>query len=259
MAFYHRNDFCFRIISVYEETHTEQTKIPPSQSTRLIVYLRAGALSRIGVGTHEHPLANVNMVLLPRETAMYRRGESERAVVVELEILVKEPTEAELITTPKMGAILPIFSKLLLEWESRRQGFLLRSHHMLYGAMIRLSHYDEPLGKESRFGVVADGVRYFQRSFESRDCSIEEAARLCNVSERYFRKLFSEIYGVPPTRFLRELRIKRACELLCEGDLSMAEIAERSGFDDPKYFCRVFKEIMNSTPSAYARLVKEKH
>ena len=258
MAFYHRNDFCFHILNVYEEMHAEQTKLTPAQSTRLVVYLRAGALSRITVDTREYALANVNMILLPRDAVMYRRGEAERAIVVELELLGKEPSEPELITTPKIGAVLPLFSKLLLEWESRRQGFVLRAHHLLYGAMIRLSHYDEPVGKETRFGVVADGVRYFQQSFDRRDCTIEEAARLCNVSERYFRKLFAEIYGLPPARFLRELRIKRACELLYEGELSMAEVAERAGFDDPKYFCRVFKEIMNTTPTAYARLVKEK-
>ena len=62
---------------------------------------------------------------------------------------------------------------------------------------------------------------------------------------------------MPPARFLRELRIKRACELLAEGTLSMAEVALKAGFDDPKYFCRVFREIMNTTPTAYARLVKE--
>lgn len=258
MAFYHRNDFCFRILGVCEEEHMEQTKLSPSNHTRLIVYLRQGALSRIGVGAKEYPLSNVNLVLLPRDTVLYRRGEPERAVVIDLEILGKQPTEAELITTPKIGAVLPLFSKLKMEWEGRRQGYLLRAHHLLYGAMLRLSHYDEPAGKESQFNVVADGVRYFQKSFAERDCTIEEAARLCNVSERYFRKLFTAVYGLPPARFLRELRIKRACELLSEGAHTMAEVAEGAGFEDPKYFCRVFREIMNTTPTAYARLVKEK-
>lgn len=257
MAFYHRNDFSFRILKIRKEEHREQTKLSPAAHPRLIVYLRPGALSRIGVGAQEYALSNVNMVLLPSDTVLYRRGEAEYALVIELEIFGKEPSEPELIMTPKIGAILPLFSKLLSEWESRRQGYLLRAHHLLYGAMLKLSHYDEPAGKETHFGVVADGVRYFQRSFDRRDCTIEEAARLCNVSERYFRKLFSDIYGLPPARFLRELRIKRACELLAEGTLSMAEVALKAGFDDPKYFCRVFREIMNTTPTAYARLVKE--
>ncbi len=254
MAFYHREDFCFRILSVREEKHREQHKIEPQEVAKLIIYLHTGALSRIQIDSEESTLSNVNMVLLPKGRAYSRRGEVEQAIVVELDILGKEPTRAECITTPKISSLVPMFSKLALEWQGRRQGYRLRAHRLLYDIFEKLSHYDEPSGRDIQFNIVSNGVRYFQTNFCEFDCSITEAARLSGVSERYFRKLFTDIYGIAPTHYLRELRIKRACELLAEGGMSISDIALSCGFDDAKYFSRVFREIMNTTPTHYARL-----
>ena len=54
-----------------------------------------------------------------------------------------------------------------------------------------------------------------------------------------------------PVDFIKQMRIKKALKLLDEGGLSIAEVAYRVGFSDPKYFSRCFKAEMNITPSQY--------
>ena len=54
--------------------------------------------------------------------------------------------------------------------------------------------------------------------------------------------------GCTVTRFVRETRINAACRLLSETALSVAEVGELVGFDDPGYFHRVFRAVKGVTP-----------
>jgi LacI family transcriptional regulator len=49
------------------------------------------------------------------------------------------------------------------------------------------------------------------------------------------------------------VRLKRACELLAESDLSLADIAERTGFKHQEYLGAVFKARLHKTPGAYRK------
>jgi transcriptional regulator GlxA family with amidase domain len=57
--------------------------------------------------------------------------------------------------------------------------------------------------------------------------------------------------GITPQDLLREARIKRACQLLQTTDKTVAEIAYASGFTDPKYFSRCFKQSTGQSPTEY--------
>ncbi len=75
----------------------------------------------------------------------------------------------------------------------------------------------------------------------------------CNISEVYFRKLFTKHFGISPKQFIIDLRIQRAKQLLSEGVLSVAAISEQCGFSNPYHFCRLFKQRTGITPSEYRK------
>ena len=52
------------------------------------------------------------------------------------------------------------------------------------------------------------------------------------------------------------LKIRKACELLDQTELTVQEIAVAIGYDDPYYFSRIFKKIQGVSPSAYRQSVK---
>ena len=54
--------------------------------------------------------------------------------------------------------------------------------------------------------------------------------------------------------YLTELRIQKACELLDNSDLRIAEIASRVGYDDKLYFSRIFRQHTGLPPTAYRTL-----
>lgn len=71
------------------------------------------------------------------------------------------------------------------------------------------------------------------------------------ISPNYFSSLFSKNNGTTFTQYLLELRIRKAASLLEDADAPIDQIAESVGFNDTRYFYRIFKRIMAMTPSEY--------
>lgn len=65
-----------------------------------------------------------------------------------------------------------------------------------------------------------------------------------------FRKI-KALTGMPPSDFIREFRMKKACALLESGKFKVAEVAYSVGFQDVKYFGKVFKSQMGKSPTDY--------
>lgn len=73
-------------------------------------------------------------------------------------------------------------------------------------------------------------------------------AAMCHQSEGRFAHAFKESTGVPPKRYLLEIKIDAAAQLLSTTTLSVAEIARAVGVEDVNYFSRLFKRFTGKTP-----------
>ncbi len=91
---------------------------------------------------------------------------------------------------------------------------------------------------------------FLQENFR-KEISLEETAQFCNLSTFYFSKIFKEHKKQNFINYLTEIRINEAKKLLKETNLSMREISSDIGYRDPNYFTRVFKRVVNYSPSDY--------
>ena len=94
-------------------------------------------------------------------------------------------------------------------------------------------------------GSIAGG------NFDSEDIDESDLAEILNISPYYLSHIFKDTYGVNVIDYLNQVRIKKAKELLAEGEDSVKQIAFETGFTDPNYFCRIFKKYTGVTPSAF--------
>lgn len=85
---------------------------------------------------------------------------------------------------------------------------------------------------------------------------VDRLAEQMMVSPDYFTKMFRESIGKTPVEYINDLRIHRSLELLAEGESTMAEIAEETGFSNPNYFHKIFKQYMEMRPLAYRKLAR---
>lgn len=81
--------------------------------------------------------------------------------------------------------------------------------------------------------------------------SIEELAKLSNLSISSFNRKFKEDYKDTPRNYIQNQKILKAEELLSLSTLSVGQIAFECGFNDPLYFTRVFKKKNGHTPSEF--------
>ena len=83
------------------------------------------------------------------------------------------------------------------------------------------------------------------------DITLEEAASQCSLSSFYFSKLFKKSKKVTFIEFLTNRRIEEARKYLSKTNLSIKEISQRVGYNDPNYFTRVFKRVASTSPTSY--------
>ncbi|MPN56442.1 HTH-type transcriptional activator RhaS [bioreactor metagenome] len=82
---------------------------------------------------------------------------------------------------------------------------------------------------------------------------ISELAARAGVSTSHLNLLFRRQFGIGPQRYLNELRLSRARQLLANPYWSIAEVAGKSGFPDPNYFSRKFRALYRQTPQECRR------
>ena len=105
---------------------------------------------------------------------------------------------------------------------------------------------------KEKFGVISEGINYLEHD-EEQTLSIPEIAKLCNVSEIYFRKLFKEYSGMSPIKFRIKGKIEKAKIYLEYENMTVQEISDYLGFISPAYFTQQFKAIEGITPSEYKK------
>ena len=92
---------------------------------------------------------------------------------------------------------------------------------------------------------------YIEKNF-TKDIALGDMARLCHMSENYFSRMFGRVTGTTFPRYIADLRIARAKELLLAGGKVRA-VAYDVGYDDPAYFVRKFKQFTGMSPTEWQR------
>ena len=118
---------------------------------------------------------------------------------------------------------------------------------VFYNILHRLST------ESSVHNVILPAIRHIESSYQNPKLSNAELAEKCNISEVYFRKIFTETYKTTPKQFIVDIRINKAKQLLSDGFSKIGAIAEQCGFSNQFHFCRLFKEKTGLTPTEYMK------
>lgn len=94
-------------------------------------------------------------------------------------------------------------------------------------------------------------ISFTEKHLPDSDISIDDMAEHVAVSRSGLNRKLKQLTGISPGEFIKEARIKRACQLLSRSEKTINEIAFECGFTDPKYFSRVFKATTHKTPTEY--------
>jgi len=99
---------------------------------------------------------------------------------------------------------------------------------------------------------LAAAAAYLGAHFD-RPAAVDVPARLACLSKSRFHRVFKEAFGVSPAEYQIRLRMREAQKLLLFSDLSIAQIAERTGYADQFHFSRTFKRRFGQSPAPFRR------
>lgn len=107
----------------------------------------------------------------------------------------------------------------------------------------------QPKAADKRFlQQIADIV---EAHLEESEFDLDRLSKELNMSKSTLHRKMKAITGLTPLDFVRNIKMKQACRMLTEHELSISEIAYALGFTNPKYFTKCFKEEFGTTPTEY--------
>lgn len=128
-------------------------------------------------------------------------------------------------------------------------------YFLLLTLMIRLfankQIKENVLGNERR--AVRKAVAFIQRAYEQ-PISLSQLAAHVNLSRYYFLRVFEKEVGMPPHRYLENVRIRHAQRMIESGH-SLTNVAHDTGYSSQSHFTQRFKRVIGTTPGRYAQQI----
>ena len=99
--------------------------------------------------------------------------------------------------------------------------------------------------------LVRAATDYVEKNLDNADISVETMAEELGMSRVHLYKKLTAITDLTPSEFIRQIRLRHAEQLLSKSQLTVAEVAYKVGFNNPRYLSKYFKEMYGVMPSEY--------
>lgn len=105
--------------------------------------------------------------------------------------------------------------------------------------------------------LMSMAKEYILEHLDNDQLNLEQVSQYVGLSRIYFCKRFHQSEGISFSNYLKNIRIKRAKQLLEKKRMKISEVGSAVGFSNPKYFSFVFKQATGLTPLEYQKQLEE--
>ena len=109
----------------------------------------------------------------------------------------------------------------------------------------QITSYDEQLIKQI--------ISFMEDNMDNVSLTIDTLASAVSMSRTVFYRKIKSLFGITPVDLIKDIRIKRAVQLIESGCYTFSEVAYMCGFSDPNYFGKCFKKQTGYSPSDYKK------
>ena len=139
-------------------------------------------------------------------------------------------------------------------WDLKKNNYILKCKSKFYKILdLASSEPESNYIPASTMVILNDAVDYIHTHYDDVHISNDYLANLSDISTVYFRKLFTKAFGISPIKYLKNIRMQKAKELLIGDSVSISDIARMTGFPNVSSFSKVFKAETGFSPTEYGR------
>ena len=247
------------VITVKSEDFSEKVKSFPGnlRSNELIFHFSGQSTVHFGDQTLE--IKPNTLRFLPKgDNGRYDVEFRENGECIDVFFDAESPlsSSAFAMDTSKNEKLGGLFKRLFLTWSAKNDGYYFESMALLYRILSELQRAEYlPSERAERIRPALDIIH---GQFLLRDFTLSELADACRMSESYVQRLFRKKYGVPPKKYVIQLKIDHACQLLALGRYTVTQVARLCNFSDVYFFSRQFKAYTGVTPTQFIKSASAK-
>ena len=135
---------------------------------------------------------------------------------------------------------------------------LIRKQELTKGHVIEA---DDMMSLEGVNDILSEGDKLFfdtlcrviRENAANPDLTVALLCEMLNTSRTKLYNKIRKVINISPKRFIHEYRLKIAAQLLAEGEMSVGEVADATGFNSPSYFSKAFRKRYGVMPSDVRR------
>ena len=145
------------------------------------------------------------------------------------------------------------FIKLYQIWNQKQLGYSYEAKIIFYNIILEIEREwakQTPWVTNKQLSIA---LEYIHLHFSDGNVSITKLAKMCGMSDTYFRKLFVNEFGITPLKYINQLRMTQIRELIQANYYSIEAISEQCGFNNVNYFSLFVKKETGMSPLLYRR------
>jgi signal transduction histidine kinase/ligand-binding sensor domain-containing protein/DNA-binding response OmpR family regulator len=113
----------------------------------------------------------------------------------------------------------------------------------------------EPVIESYDDKLMKNLMEVMEQNIDNSNLTVDELVTKVGIGRSVLFKKLKSLTGLAPIEFIREVRVKRAAQLIESGEFTISQVTYMVGCNDPRYFSRIFKHRFGITPSEY----RDKH
>lgn len=243
------NDFLLiEIIDVFHDNRTKSKYHTPNRPFHILTKRVSGYTDMI-FQNQSFRIGSDSLMYIPANTEYLRQSyDDEEIIAVHFNILNCDSSAPCLIKVDS-DECNRVFSEIYNLWTEKKKGYKYKCTAVLNEYLSEIvvgDNYSEDYYK------LQNSVEYIKNNL-SQKITVGELAKLSNLCESQYRKLFKKEFSMSPINYINKMRINSAVIKLSSGNYSMSQIAELCGFSEQKYFNKIFKEHTGKSPSQYKK------
>ncbi|OCT11525.1 AraC family transcriptional regulator [Paenibacillus pectinilyticus] len=224
----------------------------------ILVVKHGEGLLTIDLQTY-HVQSDTVHVVVPGQTVGFceESGEKPELYMISFDVLGEAQHEGDF---PLRGELSVHFESTLVQLceqlclssrsESAMERFRGQSvfHELVYWLMTHIR-----LQPKSDSRAAMDRTKSYIETHFHESMTIEQLARMAEISSKYYVSLFKKTYGKTAIDYLTEVRVNMAKQLMLQADVRLKDVAFQVGYNDEFYFSRMFKKEVGVSPTVYLK------
>ena len=130
--------------------------------------------------------------------------------------------------------------------------------HVSESALVSRWRLDDALMKGTirNRRLIQEISKFIEEHLDS-NLSVTELAKYTSYSREQFIRIFKQVTGMPPSLYIRYIRVEQAKKWLAGTEMSVTEVAGKVGYENVNSFTRMFQDAVGMSPSMYRNIQEE--